>query len=76
MRSRSAGGFGLAFYSMWRRDLKRHNWKIAARISPVSGRALGLSCANSCGWASRLQRPIAFVRIADLFDDRGCSVTG
>ena len=49
MRNRSAGGFGPAFYSMRRRDFKLHNWRIAARTGPVSGRALGLSRANSCG---------------------------
>ena len=32
MRSRSTGGFGLAFYSTWRRDFKPHNWTIAALI--------------------------------------------
>lgn len=43
------GEFGIVFYSTSRRTATRQNWMIAGRINPVSGRAVGLSRANSCG---------------------------
>ncbi len=75
-RSDPAGGLDTAFYSISRRTASRQNWMIAVRIGPVSGRAPRLSRANSCGWAGRLQRPGAFVCIADLLDNRSCCMVG